>query len=508
LSPLVAQVSGTIEVDGLAAPVRVVRDRWGVPHLYAQSLRDLFVAQGFVQAQDRLFQMDLWRRSAQGRLSEVLGPNFIERDAMTRRVQYRGDLAREWSSYGPDARAIARAFVDGVNAWAMLARARPPEPFALAGWIPDLWSAEDLLNRTDGFEPSGGARAAIARKQMDDVVADAIRRVGAPPFFMLLTMPAPSLRHADGRDRELVSPLATIPVGPSAADIIDSHINVAESGVRYAHPALRYVIHLSAPGWNVIGATAPWRPGIAVGHNEQIAWAMSPADRETQDVVEQPVDPATRRVVKDTLIVKGRSKAFEFETEFTPDGVVIASDHAHGRNFVLQWRGFDSGTAPELAALQLDRSTTRDEFQAAAARWQLPPRTFVLVERDGRDTAGRTDGKDKKERKEGKDGQVRPLERAMFAHPLAITDAARARFDVGPLVRPSQDQQFRAQFTPRDWDQSTIINAPGQSESPDSAHFADLALRWSAGEMVPLVFSDAAVQANSESVLMLVPKRK
>src|SRR5204862_3034071 len=120
--PLVPQVSGTLVVDGLAAPVRVVRDSWGVPHIYAASQDDLFVAQGFIQAQDRLFQMDLWRRSAQGRLSEVLGPNFIERDAMTQRIQYRGDLGEEWASYGPDAQSIAGAFVRGVNAW--VARAR------------------------------------------------------------------------------------------------------------------------------------------------------------------------------------------------------------------------------------------------------------------------------------------------------------------------------------------------------------------------------------------------
>src|SRR5262245_16339615 len=83
--PLVADVTGTAVVPELSAPVRVVRDTWGVPHIYAQNADDLFVAQGFVQAQDRLFQMDLWRRSAQGRLAQVLGPNFIERDAMTRR---------------------------------------------------------------------------------------------------------------------------------------------------------------------------------------------------------------------------------------------------------------------------------------------------------------------------------------------------------------------------------------------------------------------------------------
>ena len=131
------QVSGPLTVAGLTGPVRIVRDTWGVPHIYAENQDDLFFAQGFVQAQDRLFQMDLWRRSSQGRLSEVLGPNFIERDAMTRRFQYRGDVAAEWASYGPDAKAIAAAFVRGVNAWVALARERPPEEFVLAGFVPN-----------------------------------------------------------------------------------------------------------------------------------------------------------------------------------------------------------------------------------------------------------------------------------------------------------------------------------------------------------------------------------
>src|SRR6266851_5975984 len=152
--PLVADVSGTREVRGLTGPVRVARDRWGVPHIVARSQDDLFFAQGFVQAQDRLFQMDLWRRSSQGRLAEVLGPNFAERDAMTRRIQYRGEIDAEWARYGADAKAIADAFVRGVNAWVALARDRPPEEFALAGWQPDVWAAGDLLNRTDAFVES------------------------------------------------------------------------------------------------------------------------------------------------------------------------------------------------------------------------------------------------------------------------------------------------------------------------------------------------------------------
>ena len=159
--PRVAPLAAGVRHAGggrLSQPVRVVRDRWGVPHIYAQNEHDLFFAQGFVQAQDRLFQMDLWRRSVQGRLSEVLGPNFVERDAATRRVQYHGDAAAEWASYGPDVKPIAEAFVRGINAWVDEARVNVPEEFTLAGWRPELWSPEDLLNRTDAF---------VARRRRD-----------------------------------------------------------------------------------------------------------------------------------------------------------------------------------------------------------------------------------------------------------------------------------------------------------------------------------------------------
>ena len=193
--PLVAQVAGTIEIDGLSGAVRIVRDRWGVPHIYAGSRDDLFFAQGFVQAQDRLFQMDLWRRSVQGRLSEVPGANFMERDAMTRRVQYRGDIDAEWAAYGADTRSIATAFVRGINAWVALARERPPEAFVLAGWIPDTWTPSDLLNRTDAFVASDDAIDEIAprRLQRRDRRRGATRRdaAGSSPAWLRQSIRAP-----------------------------------------------------------------------------------------------------------------------------------------------------------------------------------------------------------------------------------------------------------------------------------------------------------------------------
>src|SRR4051812_39508244 len=132
-----AVVDGTVRVPGLDSAVEVRRDRWGVPHIYAKTQHDLFFAQGYVAAQDRLWEMDMWRRQGQGRLAEVLGPKYVERDRMARLFAYRGDMEAEWRSYAPDAKPIVHAFVDGVNAYVTVARARPPIEYTLLGFMPE-----------------------------------------------------------------------------------------------------------------------------------------------------------------------------------------------------------------------------------------------------------------------------------------------------------------------------------------------------------------------------------
>ena len=101
-----------ISVGGLSQPVEIIRDRWGVPHIYAQSTHDLFFAQGYITAKDRLWQIDLWRRIGTGKLAEVLGPSAIDRDRLARSVRFRGDWNAEWQSYGPQTREIVTAFVE------------------------------------------------------------------------------------------------------------------------------------------------------------------------------------------------------------------------------------------------------------------------------------------------------------------------------------------------------------------------------------------------------------
>jgi acyl-homoserine lactone acylase PvdQ len=258
---------------------------------------------------------------------------------------------------------------------------------------------------------------------------------------------------------------------------------------------------LSGGGWNVIGATAPWRPGVAVGHNARIAWAPRVVEAATHEVHVEPIDSPPIQVVKDAIVVKGRDEPFAFETELTPRGVVIATDRAARAKFVLSWTGFEAGSAPELAALAIDRATTLQDFTSARTGWKLPARTFVYADVEGRVLAPASAASPRPE-----SPRVR---RAVFAHPLAITDAARRRFDVGPIERPENgDQPIRLELTPRSWDDSRAMNAPGQSEVPDSSHYSDLATLWSAGKLFPLMFSDLAVSANAESTLMLVPRTR
>src|SRR5258708_20138017 len=144
-----AVAAETIVLPGLREPVEILVDRWGVPHIYARNEADLFFAQGFNAARDRLFQIDLWRRRGLGQLSEEFGPAFVEQDKATRLFLYRGDMNRERAAYGPSARQIAENFVAGINAyidWLTRHPERTPWEFKQLGSAPAKWSARHVVS--------------------------------------------------------------------------------------------------------------------------------------------------------------------------------------------------------------------------------------------------------------------------------------------------------------------------------------------------------------------------
>ena len=402
-----AQLDGTISVPGLDSVVEVRRDRWGVPHIYAKTQQDLFFAQGFVAAQDRLWQMEMWRRIGEGRLAEVLGPGAVERDRIARLLAYRGDMTSEWASYAPDAREIVRAFVDGVNAWIAHVRTHPPIEFTLLGSAPEPWSYEVPLQRMAALAMTGNALDELERARLVHLIG--VERTEAlwPPDPTRPLDPAPGLdltgidlgalgqtygdvsyRRLEGSNNWVVSAARTATGKPLLAN--DPHRAI---GV----PSLRYVMHLVGPGWNVIGAGEPALPGIAAGHNERVGFGFTIVGMDQQDVYVEEVGPCgadgqrcyrTRgvwipmRVVVDTIRAKGEPPRV-VRLEYTEHGPILAEDSARSRAFVVRFVGSEPGTAGYLAQLSVDRARDWVSFQEAAARWKLPTENLVYADVDG-----------------------------------------------------------------------------------------------------------------------------
>ncbi len=183
-----ATISGHASVPGLGQPVRVLRDRWGVAHIYAQNQHDLFFAQGYVAAQDRLFQMEMWKRAGQGRLSEILGPSALKRDVDARLLKYRGNMQTEYASYSPQARDILAAFTEGINSYVRSLTAHGgkglPIEFKIAGFAPDAWHPQDCLNRMAAFSMTGNAITELEHAQ-------ALTELGASKAAKILDLDPP-----------------------------------------------------------------------------------------------------------------------------------------------------------------------------------------------------------------------------------------------------------------------------------------------------------------------------
>jgi penicillin amidase len=406
-----AVLRGEMAAPGLRAPVRVQRDRWGVPHIYAGNPHDLFFAQGFVVAQDRLFQMEIWKRSGQGRLAEVLGPDAVDRDINARRLQYHGDMEAEFKSYAPDAKSILEAFTAGINAY-IDAIQRPggsglPLEFQMAGFSPEHWHPEDCLNRLAAYSMTGNAAAELqhaevvsllgARRATDLFEFDPAVVLDPPPNANYAGLSATLLKDIVSSDRRIqfepkrlhesnnwtVAGSLSASGKPLLAN--DPHRVIAQ-------PSLRYIVHLIAPGWNVIGAGEPGLPGVAAGHNEQIAWGFTIFGLDQQDLYLEELDPADseryaapggfqRMETRSETIRVRDAQPVEVRLKFTRHGPVLWSDGS--RALALRWVGAEPGTAGYLGSLALDRAQNWDQFESAMERWKVPSENIVYADRQG-----------------------------------------------------------------------------------------------------------------------------
>src|SRR5262245_4807272 len=195
-----ARIDGDIRLKGLKAEVQVLRDEWGVPHIFAQNMDDLFFAQGFVVAQDRLWQMEIWRRSGEGRLSELVGADALPHDKLVRLLKYRGPFDdSEWTNYHPEGKRIFAAYAAGVNAFIGSIGDNLPVEFKLTGIKPEPWHPEQLLLRARVSDTISDARdeLRLARSVAELGVAEAGRRARTEPPDQLVV--------PDGLDVSIIS---------------------------------------------------------------------------------------------------------------------------------------------------------------------------------------------------------------------------------------------------------------------------------------------------------------
>ena len=410
---------------GLEAAAEIIVDAWGIPHIYAASRHDAFFAQGWNIARDRLWQLDLWRKRGLGRLSESFGPAYLDQDRATRLFLYRGDMDAEWATYGPDAKAWSEAFVAGLNAYVSQVRsgAGPlPVEFALTNSAPEDWIVDDLVRiRSHGISNNAESETLRARvAALGGIEADRVRRKldpghaprlpeGLDPadvpadimaVYVLATQPvsfaAPGVASVDPSDRAVqsetqgsnnwaIAPARTATGRPILAS--DPH------RVMLA-PSIRYVAHLNAPDLSLIGAGEPHLPGVTLGHNGAIAFAITifMADQADFYVYElNPGDPRqyrygdgweTMRIVREMVAIKGEASR-EVELAFTRHGPVLKIDEAAHRAFALRSVWFEPGTSPYFSAARYQTAGDWTQFREALSHWGAAAMNFVYADTEG-----------------------------------------------------------------------------------------------------------------------------
>lgn len=421
----------TIALPGLRAPAQIVVDTWGVPHIYAASQDDVFFVQGFNAARDRLFQIDLWRRRGLGRLASVFGPSFVAQDRAARLFLYRGDMRREWQAYGPNAQRIATRFVAGINAFIDLVGndpARLPFEFGHFGYAPEKWQPEDVVRiRSHGLTRNLNSeflRAWLACS--GNLESDAVRSPLSPPWVTRMPegldpcLAPETLRVFDRGTRDVLvsgrddghrtARLEALDVAATAAAPALEGSNawvvsparsatgraILASDPHRAHsaPSLRYLVHLNAPGLNVIGGGEPALPGISIGHNGTIAFGLTvfSIDQEDLYVYETNPDDARQyryqgrwekmRVLTETIQVRGQP-AQGVELLFTRHGPVTHLDPARGRAHAVRSGWFEPGMAPYFGAIHYMNAKTFAEFKHAMSTWGAPAENQLYADVSG-----------------------------------------------------------------------------------------------------------------------------
>jgi penicillin amidase len=416
----------------LSAPVTVRRDEHGVPHIDAATQEDMFVAQGYVTAQDRLWQMDAYRRSANGELSEVMGPSLLRHDKAQRMFQFRNTAHRIYSTMPPEERGPYEAYARGVNLYITQHQDSLPPEFHLLHYKPQPWTGADsisigmmMVDMLDTHWYSKLSRERIAAKLHNPKLESDLYPVGSwrdhPPTGELLDLsqphPVPSSTSDDEDDdrtqtravpsidlralRDLLGPRACPGCTPGSNNWViagkhtasgkpllsnDMHLGLNE-------PNIWYMADLLAPGFHAAGVTLPGMPFIIAGHNEHVAWGFTALYGDVQDLYIEKLDGKGNFLVADgnwhplnvdheTIHVRGR-KDVNYDVHLTDHGPLLDPIFTRdSRAIALKWTLYDA-TLNSIPLYSMNTAANWADFLTAISQWCWPTQNVVYSDDQG-----------------------------------------------------------------------------------------------------------------------------
>ena len=401
---------GTVRLKGLDSPVEVMRDRWGVPHIYADSVRDVLFAQGYVHAQDRLWHMELARRAASGSLAEVFGSVALGADRLLRRVGLRRAANAEVEQLAEALRENLEAYAAGVNAFIEGNRNRLPPEFLILRFRPEPWTLADSLAiaKFVGWSLSGNWDTEIVRSWIVERLGpeEAARmEPGYPVGAPLIVPPGAECRGLGApllEELRKVQELVGGGGGGSNNWAVDGHKSATgkpllanDPHLPLQMPCIWYEVHLNGGGLNVIGVSLPGVPGVIIGHNDRIAWGVTNTMTDGDDLFVERVNPANSRqyeygakwvdgdLVREEIRVRGRREPVVEEVLVTVHGPII-SPSIPGEKRALALRTVVAEPSQQAQALLLlGGAGTWEEFREALRQWPAPAQNFVYADVEG-----------------------------------------------------------------------------------------------------------------------------
>jgi penicillin amidase len=365
--------SGAVDAP-VAAPATVSFDTLGVPHIHASSQEDALIAQGYVTAQDRLWQMDGLRRLAGGNLAEIVGPGAFDLDREARQLRLRRIAEEGYTKLTKQDRAAFAAYTLGVNRFIATHLNNLPVEFTLLGYQPKPWSVVDCLLVCLNMYRS------LTTTWRTDVIKHNMLADGDAAKVNFLFAARSGDEPLPGSNGWAIAGSRTASGKPILSN--DMHLE-------YSMPGVWYITHLDAPGLDVSGVCLPGVPGVVVGHNRRIAWGITNLGFDVQDLYVEKLDDAGRylfhgqweqaREEREIIPVKGR-RATEMNILVTRHGPVLVANGAE--RISLRWTAAEPGLL-QYPVLDIDRAQNWQQFTTAIARWTGPGSNFVYADVDG-----------------------------------------------------------------------------------------------------------------------------